>query len=410
MNLPLVLSFAGRYLRGKGKGNAVPILSRISMLAIAIGSCALIVIFSVFNGFEGLIKNLYRAFYPDINISPARGKFFSISKLELDKVISLKGIDRMSATIEDNVFVSTGDDQLVATLRGIDTSYMSVNGLAPFIIAGRDTLDRNGYTAVIGEHIAGRTGVNVNSPMARLSLYYPDGNDQSALLNPQTAFRTLDLKPDGVFRVQDDFDAKYILASLQKVQELFGAEGKFSSLQLKLAPGADELSISVALKNILGKDFKIATRYQQNQSLYLVMHTEKWAVYAILLLVLVIASFNMVGGLSLLVIEKQKDTSLLRAMGTDRTSSGSIFFLEGVLWAFIGGSIGILLGFVICLGQQHFHWLKLAGNFIIDAYPVVMQPGDFLLVMVTVVVIGALAAVYPTIRASRQMTEGLRGN
>jgi len=392
---------AWRYLRGK-RANVVPILSRISMVAISVGSCAMIVLFSIFNGFEHLIKDLYKAFYPELKITVDKGKFFDLEDSKLTALKSINGITAITKVLEDNVLLNANDEQQVAVVKGIDASFLRVNNIKPYISEGAATVvDGPVPTAIIGLQMANQLGVQVNNVFSRLSIYYPNADIENIALNPQSAFRSMQLKPQGIFRIQDEFDGKYILAPIHKVQELFNQPGRYSSLEIKVNSGADPEHIKSQIQKLLGKQYVVATRFEQNRTLYMVMSTEKWAVYGILLLVLLIASFNMIGALTMLVLEKQKDITILKAMGAENSVVRNVFIAEGLLWAVIGGGIGILAGAAFCLGQQRFHWIKLHGAFIIDAYPVMMKWTDFVLVLATVTFVGLLAAAYPAIRSVR---------
>lgn len=408
MNLRLILSIAYRYLRGKRAGNAVPILSRISMTAIAVGAGALIIIFSVFNGFEGLVADLYKAFYPSIRITPKEGKFFSFSPQQWTTLRAVPGVMAATGVLEDNVLANSEDEQLVLTLKGIDNSYFRVNEIKPYIIDGADTLSSYpAPTALIGEQVAVRMGINIDNVFSRLQLYYPNSEGELLPSSPTSAFQSLTLQPGGVFKVQDEFDSKFILAPIEEAGKLLLKPGAYSSIELKTAPEAEE-KVRETLRQQLGDRYRIETRFEQNKTMYLVMRSEKWAVYIILLLVLLIASFNMVGGLSMLVLEKQKDMAILRAMGARAATVRSIFIAEGILWSLTGGLIGLLLGGLLCWGQQYFGWMKLQGNFIIEAYPVSIQASDFGVVIATVVLIGLLASLYPAWKATKTERYSLR--
>jgi lipoprotein-releasing system permease protein len=406
MNRTLVWQLAFRYLRGKRSGNAVPILSRISMVAIGVASCAMIVLFSVVNGFEVLVSDLYKAFYPEIKITAARGKFFELNNKQYKDIRSIKGISNATYSIEDNVLLNSNDEQKVATIKGIDTNFFKVNQVRPYIIEGRDTVSSYPVpTALVGLQIANDMALDVNNAFNTLRLYYPNSQSSNLSLSPESAFQMLELKPDGIFRVQDEFDSKYILAPLPLAQKLLQAQGKYSSVELKLAKNVDDDDIKAALQKALGPSFQVATRFEQNKTLYMVMRTEKWAVFAILLLVMLIASFNMVGALSLLVLEKQKDMGILRAMGAQKNTIRNIFLAEGVLWSFTGGMIGLALGALLCLLQQKFSMVKLQGSFIIEAYPVSVQFNDCLVIIATLTVVGLLAAWYPALKARNAQVE-----
>lgn len=404
----LVRHLAWRYLRGKRGANIVPILSRISMVAIAVGSCAMIVLFSIFNGFESLIKDLYKAFYPEIKITAEKGKFFAIDEQKYVSLQSIDGIAAVTKVIEDNVLLNANDEQQVATLKGIESDYRSVNDLRPYLYDGVDSVTENPIpTAIIGLQTANHLGIDIRNVFSRLSVYYPNAEAENLSLNPQSAFQNLQLQPEGIFRIQDEFDSRYILAPFHRVQELFLQPDKYSSIEIALT-GGDPEAVKQNIRRLLGNAYRVETRYEQNKTLYMVMQSEKWAVYGILVLVLLIASFNMVGALTLLVLEKQKDIAILKAMGAANGTIRSLFITEGVLWALMGGGIGMVAGGLFCWGQQHFHWIKLQGAFIIDAYPVDMQWTDFVVVLLTVVVVALLASWYPAVRATRAQDPSLK--
>jgi lipoprotein-releasing system permease protein len=402
MNRTLVWQLAWRYLRGKRSGNAVPILSRISMVAIAVSSCAMLLLLSVFNGFSVLVQDLYKAFYPEIKISAAKGKFFAFDEEQLKKTATIPGVANISRSIEDYVMIDANDEQRTVVVKGVDDNFFKVNDVAPYIIEGAKTL--HGYpdpNAIIGLEVLNEMGLDINNVFSLAKLYYPNPESQNLTLAPESAFQSLKLKPDGIFRIQDEFDSKYILVSLPLVQSLFMAEDKYSSVELSLNKGTDADMVREQLQKILGTAFKIETRFEQNRTMYMVMRTEKWAVYAILVLVLLIASFNMIGALSLLVLEKRKDMSILKAMGAQPADVRNLFMAEGMLWSLTGAIAGLLLGLALALGQQHFQWIKMEGSFIIEAYPVQLDWTDFPLIIATVLVVGVLASWYPAQKAKR---------
>ncbi len=410
MNRTLIWQLAIRYLRGKRSANAAPILSRISMVAIAVSSAAMIIIFSVFNGLESLVKDLYKAFYPEIRITAARGKFFP---LDSTKLLAIKGLNRVggvTACIEENAMAidESNKGQKVVMVKGIDNNYFSVNDIKKYIVHGADSVSMgHPYTAVVGMHIINELGVDFNYPFSKIDLYYPNPNVTNPELNPTSAYQQLSLHPAGIFRVENEFDSKYMLAPLPLVQKLFGAEGKYSSIEIKAEPGAVK-ELKVQLQLLLGPAFRVESRYEQNKTVYMVMSAEKWAVYAILVLVLFIASFNMVGALTMLVIEKRKDIAILKAMGAQPFAIRILFLFEGVLWSFTGGVAGILLGIGICLLQIQFHLVPMQGDFLASSFPVEIQATDVLLVIATILVVGVLAAWYPATRATKAVDPSLK--
>lgn len=407
--MKLVWQLAWRYLRGKRSANAVPVLSRISMFAIAVGAAAMIILFSVFNGFEDIVKDLYKAFYPELKITAQKGKFFSLNDPQYQQLTRLEGVALTSKVLEDNVLLKsyTGERQ-VATIKGVDENYFIVNDVAAYVTEGNCSVATEPVkTAVIGTQLATQLGLDVTNVFSSMEAYYPNPNAKGITLSPQDAFRKLRLRPEGAFSVQDEFDSKYLLADLSLVQELVQEKGKYSSIELKLNTN-DAESVKERVEELLGADYIVQTRYEQNQTIYMVMRAEKWAVYGILLLVLIIAAFNMVGALSMLVLEKQKDIAILKAMGATSGQASAVFVTEGVLWSLVGGGAGLLLGALLCVGQQQFGWIKLGGTFIIDAYPVALQFTDFLVIIATIVTIGILAAWFPAARAARVQAISLK--
>lgn len=410
MNSILVWQIALRYLRGKRSANAVPILSRISMVAIAVGSCAMIILLSVFNGFEYLVSDLYKAFYPEIKITAAKGKFFGEDAMLAAAIHNAKGIQTVTRVIEDNVLINSEDNQFIAKLKGIDADYDKVNNYKQYVTEGRDTVTALPEpTAVLGIQLMSQLSLDPDNVFSQVVLFYPDASVNAAL-SPESAFRSQKLRADGAFQAQDDFDSKYILASLPVVQQLFNAEGKYSSIELKLNDGVNADDVKETLKTSLGAAFTVETQFEQNKTMYLVMRSEKWAIYGILFLVLLIASFNMVGALSLLVMEKQKDMAILKAMGAQRGTIRSIFMAEGVLWALMGGLTGLFIGLLICLGQIKFNWISLPGSYVIDAFPVHIEMPDVLLIIATIILIGIMASWYPAVRSTRVEAPSLRSN
>lgn len=402
MNRTLIWQIALRYFAGKRKANVVPILSRISMVAIAVSSAAMVIVFSVFNGLEGVVKDLYKGFYPDIKISAAKGKFFAPDAALIQKVKSVSGIAGMTTVIEDNAIAHNAFSgaQKVITLKGIDRNYLNVNNIRDSIV-GEDTVSTGKpYTAIAGRNILAELGVDIDNVFNTILLYYPNPDGNISATDITSAYRSLEVHPAGAFHISDDQDDKYMLAPLSLVQSLLHAEGKCSSLELLITPGKEE-EVQQKLQAALGESYKVETRYEQNKSMYMVLRSEKWAIYAILTMVLLIASFNMIGALSMLVMEKQKDIGIMKAMGAQPADIRMIFVLEGVMWALAGGLSGITLGAVIVALQQRFGIVTVGGSFLMDSYPVDIQLTDTILVVLTVTVVGILAAWYPAGRATR---------
>ncbi|GAA4463536.1 FtsX-like permease family protein [Nemorincola caseinilytica] len=409
MNRTLIWQLAWRYLRGKRTANAAPLLSRISMVAIAVSSAAMVIVFSIFNGLEGVVKDLYKGFYPDMRVTAARGKFFRLDAAKLAAVRQVPGIHLLTTVLEDNVIVSSerSGERRIATLKGIDRTYLRVNDITGSL-AGEDSVSAgNPYTAIAGASMLNELGVHIDNVFGMIEVWYGNAQNTNFIADPTSAYRRLQLHPAGEFRISDEFDDRYILAPLPLVQTLFNEEGKYSSLEMKIDVDREE-EVKAALQQLLGTGYKVETRYEQNKTIFTVMRSEKWAIYAILVMVLLVASFNMVGALSVLVLEKQKDIAILRAMGAEQGTIRSVFITEGILWSLAGGLAGLVLGVLLCLAQLQFGLVKVGGAFLMDAYPVEIHSLDLLLVIVTVMVVGILAAWYPAVRAVRAAAPALR--
>ena len=417
MNGTLTWQLALRYLRGRRSANAVPILSRISMVAIGVGSAAMIIMFSVFNGLESVVKDSYRAFYPDVRILPKEGKFFNANALNMDALKHIPGVAHVAPVLEDDALVGNENEfsvsatqQRIVSVKGVTNEYFAVNEVGNYIEkGGADTLSQGeSNTVIVGIELSHVLGAEPDNSFSYLMLYYLNPDVRNPEADPANAFQTLKLHPSGAFRVLGDFDDKYMLAPLPLIQQLFHAEGRLSAVELKTAPGKAE-EVKRALQQQLGNTFKIQTRFEQNQTLYMVMSGEKWAMYAILLFVLIIASFNMMGALSMLVLQKRKDIAILKAMGATNRSIRSVFLMEGVLWACTGGVTGLLIGMGICGAQQKFNLIKMQGM-VVNAYPVKFVVTDMLLVLFTIISVALVMSLLPAYRATRTVDVSLKSN
>lgn len=397
------VKIAWRYFRGKKSAQAINIISWISIGAIAVSSAAMIVLFSVFNGLEGTVRDMYSAFNPEIKVTAAKGKFFNVSEAQKNVISKITGVDVAAYSLEDMVLLNGNDEQKVGTLKGVDENWFKVCELDSFMIEGTTGWRGNGaYTpAITGLDISMSLGIDIKNAFSGLKIYYPrKGANISE--DPVAALNSIVVKPEGTFRIQEEFDGQYVLVPLKAAQYLLDVGDKISSVEIKCHTNASEASVKNELVNILGKGVVIENRFEQNKTFFMIMRGEKWAVYAILLMVLLIASFNMIGSLSMVVLEKKKDIAILKSMGATSSLIRTIFIAEGGLLALVGGLIGILTGALLCLGQQHFGWISFPDGFIINAYPVAMQVDDFILVMSTALAVGLLASLYPALKAARQ--------
>ena len=394
----LPLFFARRYLFSKKSHSVINIVSGVSAFSVAIPVMAMVILLSVFNGFEGLIKSMYRSFDPDIRITPVRGKVFPIDSLPRERFLAIDGVRDAAYALEDNAVFEYRDRQAFGTMCGVDSLYRQVVPLDSLRTEGVFQLQFGDFPeAYVGQGMAYALGirVNLNSP---ISVYVPRRGRVSPLL-PYSFYKKQNIFPSGVFALEAEVDGKYVIVPLHFAQELLDYPGQASSVAIRLEADASPQRVQQQIGQWLGDDYKIQSRYQQKESFYRIMMYEKWGIYFIILLVLVIASFSLIGSLVMLIIEKRKDSQTLVTMGADTKLLRKIFVAEGMLIYLIGAGGGLLLGVALALAQQHFGFLKLSGEtFLIDAYPVEVHPSDLALVIVTFVSVSYLISVL-TVRA-----------
>ncbi|HVG41519.1 MAG TPA: FtsX-like permease family protein, partial [Chitinophagaceae bacterium] len=399
----MTILFAWRYFKGKKTTNAVNLIAWISVLAIAVGAAALILVLSVFNGFEDLVKGLYADFYTDIRIAPSKGKFLTLSPTQFQRIKRTDGVKQLSTIAEEKAVLVNEESQSIIYLKGVDDEYPQVSGLSKHIFKGkfdRGTTDRP--LLILGAGIANAVGAEPGMNITPLTVYLP--NLKAKSFSGLDALNSYNANVSGSFILQQDFDNKYAITNIGFVKYMLDLRpDQFSAVEVAVNFNADTERIKESLQKLIGTAVKVETRYQQNQSLYTVMQVEKWVIYGILSLILVVAAFNMVGALTMLVLEKQKDIAVLKAMGADKGYIQRIFLNEGFVLAAFGGIAGIVLAILLCVLQIKYKLLKLSGgSFIIDYYPVKMVPTDFILVIATIVFISALAAWIPSKKASMQ--------
>ena len=370
----------------------------MSAFSVAIPVMAMVILLSVFNGFEGLIKSMYRSFDPDIRITPVRGKVFPIDSLPRERFLAIDGVRDAAYALEDNAVFEYRDRQAFGTMCGVDSLYRQVVPLDSLRTEGVFQLQFGDFPeAYVGQGMAYALGirVNLNSP---ISVYVPRRGRVSPLL-PYSFYKKQNIFPSGVFALEAEVDGKYVIVPLHFAQELLDYPGQASSVAIRLEADASPQRVQQQIGQWLGDDYKIQSRYQQKESFYRIMMYEKWGIYFIILLVLVIASFSLIGSLVMLIIEKRKDSQTLVTMGADTKLLRKIFVAEGMLIYLIGAGGGLLLGVALALAQQHFGFLKLSGEtFLIDAYPVEVHPSDLAWVIVTFVSVSYLISVL-TVRA-----------
>ena len=375
------------------------------MGAIAIAAAAMIILFSVFNGLDHTIKDMYTSFNPAVKITPLKGKFFTLPDTQKARLSQIPGVSALSETIEDMALLSNETEQRAAVVKGVDEAWFQVSGIGRFMIAGDVgwARERTHYIpAVLGLGIANYLHIDVHNPFSELRIYYPRP-DIGMTLHPEQALSEMLVKPEGLFHIQQDLDSRYLLLPLPAAQQLLGQRGAISAVEIQVTDPARMDAVQKAAGQIMGPAFNAANRYQQNQTLFMVLSGEKWMVYAILLFVLLLASFNLTGCLYMLVLEKKRDISILKSMGLGGQKVRSLFLSEGMLLSLTGALSGVALGTLVCLGQMYFGWIGLPDGFVVTAYPVAFEWQDFVLVLGTAFGIGLLAAWYPAFKAGRQV-------
>jgi lipoprotein-releasing system permease protein len=402
VNLPFYI--ARRYLFGKKSQNAINIISGISVLGITTGTLALVIVLSVFNGFDALVKSLYNTFDPDIEISAMAGKTFTPDPATKQAILELPGVVAISEVMEDNVLLLYDERQHIATLKGVDDSFTDVSGLDSMIFDGEMKLrDHNRPYVVVGQGVAYSLGINL-SFIDPLFIYTIDRTARINMSQPEESIRRDFIYPSGVFSIEQDYDFRYIICPIDFVRDLLLYKDEVTQLEAKLDPGYPVEEVQQEIQSLMGAGFQVKNREQQNEMFYRVMRSEKWAIFLILTFILIIASFNIIGSLSMLIIDKKKDIVTLRNMGAGNGLIKGIFLVEGWLISVFGSISGIFLGTLISWIQQRFGVIKLtqSGSFIIDAYPVQIEVFDIFLIWITVLLIGLLAARYPVQQISKK--------
>ena len=376
----LSLLFARRYLFSPKSHSVINIISKVSAFAIGIPVAAMVILLSVFNGFDGLIRQMYTEFDPDIAITPAQGKVFDAGQLERGRLLAVEGVAEVSFVLEDHVLLRYRERQKEATLRGVDEFYPRVVPIEGMVSAGEyRPVFGEMRQALVGEGLAYSLGLNINL-LDPIKVYVPRRGNFNPLI-PIDSYRAETIYPSGLFMLDADTDGQYMLAPLGFAQDLLDYQGRFSSVFVKTAPGAAQKKVQAALRETLGEGYTVLTRYEQKASLYSIMAYEKWGIFLIALMVMVIASFTIVGSLVMLIIDKRADLRTVVSMGGGVGFVRGIFVREGMLIAGIGAAGGMLLGLVVCWAQQLFGIIRIpADTFLVDTYPVVVQFTDLVLI------------------------------
>lgn len=394
--MKLSLFIASRYLISKKKQNIINIISAISAGGIVVGTLALVIVLSVFNGFTDLVGTFFSSFDPDLKITPAEGKVFDPQTAEFEKIRNNPDIIHYAEVIEDVALLKYGNQIYPAVVKGVPDHYTQYTLIDSLIIDGKFMLkDQDINYTVVGQGVAYNLGLRPEYPEP-LQVFVPKKGKQ-VVLNPSAAVSSGLVYPSGVFAVLEEIDKKYILVSKEFAARLFESGTMVSAVELAVKPGADSKKVQKEIEILLGDSFHVKNKYQQHDLIYRTMQSEKWVAYLILVFILIIASFNILGSLSLLIIDKKDDIMILQSMGADNQLISRIFLFEGWLISIIGALAGTILGLLICWLQITFEIVPLAsnGSFLITAYPVRVVFTDILYILLVVLLIGFLASWYP---------------
>lgn len=397
MNLSTFI--ARRYLFAKKSHNVINIISSISAAGIAIGCAALVVIMSIYNGFDSIVRTLYSSYTPDLLVTPAEGKLFTTDSEGFEEIRSNAAVLSFCEVLEENVFVTYGDNHIVATARGVDSAYISATGLKDYVVEGNFELELGDLKqVVIGYTLAQELGLRI-AFVTPLDVYFPSRTADVSRVNPFASLRSERLYPGGIISLDQNFDKKYMFLPVETLRSLLEYENEVTSVEIYAdssvisSNGVVNADFQKKVSAALGDSFTVKNRQQQNESLYKLLSYEKIAIYAILLFVMIIISCNIFGSLSMLIIEKRDDIEILKSMGADERLIKKIFVKEGWMISLLGIVAGIALGLLICLLQQKVGLVKMPGNFIVEYYPVVIRWSDIMIIAGGVGLIGYLAAV-----------------
>ena len=407
MNLPFYI--ARRYLFSKKKHNAINIISGISVCGVALATLALVCTLSVFNGFQDMVAGFFTAFDPELKITVREGKVFEPNTEAFQEVRALPEIDVWTETLEENAMVQYKDRQAMAVIKGVEDNFEQLTSIDSLLYGAGEFILHDSIVdyGVLGVELISELGTGLQF-VDPLQVYAPKRNMRVNMANPSASFnRDYLFSPGVVFVVnQQKYDARYILTSLDFARNLFNYDTEVSAIELKLKPGADVSAVQKKISRILGDDFAVLNRYEQQVDVFRIMEIEKFISYLFLTFILAIACFNVIGSLSMLILDKREDVETLRNLGADDRLIARIFLFEGRLISLFGALAGIVFGLLLCYLQQRFGIISLgggSGSFIVDAYPVSVHATDVILIFVTVIAVGFLSVWYPVHYLTRRL-------
>jgi len=408
MNFPFYI--ARRYLFSKKSTHAINIISAISVIGVAVATMALVVVLSGFNGFSDLVASFFTTFDPQMKVVPATGKTVPADDPVLLKVKALPEVEVATESVEDMALAIYRERQAMVMVKGVEDNFDSLTNIQSILYGDGDYKlhAANLQYGIVGIQLAQNLGTGAKW-QDYLHIYAPQREGQLDMMNPEGAFVEDSLVSPGlVFQVkQSKYDKDYIITSIAFARNLFNRQGELSSLELRMKANVDIASAKKKIQEIVGEKYRVLDRYEQQADTFKIMQIEKFFAYVFLTFILLVACFNIIGSLSMLIIDKRDDVVTLRNLGASSKQITQIFLFEGRMISLAGAVIGILIGLLLCWLQQQFGLVRLgdsSGSFVVDAYPISVHPWDIVLIFVTVIVVGWLAVWYPVRNISRRLT------
>ncbi len=391
------LLFSKRYLFSKKTRNAINIITFITAAGFAVCTAAMIIILSALNGFVSLVVTLYSTFDSDIKITPKHGKVIHVNDSNFSSLRNLNGIAFYNEVIEENVLLKYKDKQTIATIKAVSNNFVVATHLDTMVRDGTMILDDSVQFCSLGTGLAAKLDINIADEFSAIQVYAPK-REQFNPLNPESSFNDKIIYPTGVFGIQQEIDEKYILVPLKFARELLDYKDEASAIEIISKPKTNIKALTQKIKQVVGEEYLVESRTEQHASLYKLMKIEKWVAFLILAFVLLIVSFNLIGSLLMIVIEKKKDFSILYALGMPLAKIKNIIIGEGLLISSLGSIIGITFGVIICYTQKIYGFIKLGGaggTFVVDSYPIVILLNDIIITFSVAIIIGMIASLYP---------------
>ncbi len=398
--MPLPVKIALRYLFGPKSSNVINLITALSILGLTIGTAAILLVLSVFNGLEVTLLKLFNPFNPDLKIEKKIGKTFELDSIRFQDALHIQGVKAISRSLEEIALFQYQDQTVVAYVKGVDGNFTDVSDLPERLIAGKFKLkDSHAFYAVAGLGIANKLGLNIKNKFLPITVYSPREQRGIGIGRP---VKEEAIYPSGVFSIQQEFDNKYVVTDLELVQDLLNEAGRASSLEIKTDSLADIHEVQAALKALYGDAYTVKDQYQQEAEFFRLMNIEKWIGFLILIFVAGLIAFNMVGAMWMIVLDKKKDIGILRAMGMRRKQIGHIYLWLGGMISGISFIAGLIIALGLYGGQKYFGWVKVPESFVMQTYPVEMRFSDIVLTFIIITAIGILASI-PAMRRARQI-------